>query len=159
LAEERVKEALAPHGVVGVDTMVFIYHLEGDERFGPFTRTLFRSVESGERRAVTSIITLLETLVKPKELGDEEMRDDYYYALTSFPHLKMRPVDEEVAEVAAELRARHGLRTPDALQLATCLVEGASGFITNDEGLRKIEDPRVIIMSDYFLNAGEPPIR
>ena len=146
-----MRRALAPHGVVGVDTMIFIYHLEGNEKFEPFTRTLFRSVEGGERRAVTSTITLLETLVKAKEIGDEEMRDDYYYALTSFPNLKMRPVDVEVAEVGAELRAQHGLRTPDALQLATCLVEGASGFITNDERLRKIEDPEIIIMKDYLF--------
>jgi len=150
LAEERVKEALAPHGVVGVDAMAFIYHLEGNERYGPFTRTLFREVESGVRRAVTSTLTLLETLVKPKEIGDEEMRDDYYYALTSFPNLKMRPVDEEVAEAAAEIRARSGLRTPDALQVATCLVEGASAFITNDERLRKVEGLQIIVMNDYI---------
>ena len=150
MAEERVKEALAPHGVVGVDAMAFIYHLEGNERYGPFTRTLFREVESGMRRAVTSTLTLLETLVKPKEIGDEEMRDDYYYALTSFPNLKMRPVDEEVAEAAAEIRARSGLRTPDALQVATCLVEGASAFITNDERLRKVEGLQIIVMNDYI---------
>jgi hypothetical protein len=62
--EERVRRALAPHGVAGIDTMIFIYHREGDERFEPFTRTLFRSVEGGERRAVTSTMrALLETLV------------------------------------------------------------------------------------------------
>lgn len=144
-----MKEALSPHGVVGVDTMVFIYHLEGNERYGPFTRTLFREVESGVRRAVTSTLTLLETLVKPKVIGDEDMRDDYYYALTSFPNLKLRPVDEEVAETAAEIRARSGLRTPDALQVATCLVEGASAFITNDERLRKVEGLQIIVMEDY----------
>ena len=88
--------------------------------------------------------------MKPKEIGDEEMRDDYYYALTSFPNLKMRPVDEEVAEAAAEVRARSGLRTPDALQVATCLVEGASAFITNDEWLRKVEGLQIIVMNDYI---------
>lgn len=150
MAEERVREALAPHGVVGIDTMAFIYHLEGNERYEPFTRTLFSEVEAGMRRAVTSTLTLLEALVKPKEIGDEEMRDDYYYALTSFPNLKMRPIDEEVAEAAAEVRARSGLRTPDALQVATCLVEGASAFITNDERLRKVEGLQIIVMNDYI---------
>ena len=149
MAEERVKEALAPHRVVGIDAMVFIYHIEGNHRYRPFTHTLFKSVESGERRAVTSTLTLLETLVKPKENKDEEMRDDYYFALTSFPNLTLRPVDEKVAEAAAEIRARSGLRTPDAIQVATCLVEDASAFITNDERLRKIENPQIIIMSDY----------
>lgn len=149
MAEERVREVLAPHRVIGLDTMVFIYHLEGNETYGAFTRTLFREVESGLRRAVTSTLTLLETLVKPKMIGDEEMRDDYYYALTSFPNLKLRQVDEEVAEVAAGIRARSGLRTPDALQVATCLVEGASAFITNDERLRNVEGLQTVVMKDY----------
>jgi predicted nucleic acid-binding protein len=149
VAEEKVRKALAPHDIVGIDTMVFIYHLEGNERYGSFTQMLFRGVELGERRAVTSTLTLLEALVKPKELGDEEMRDDYIFALTSFPNLKMRPIDLEVVEVALEIRARHKIRTPDALQIATCLVEGASVFITNDEKLRKIEELKIIVLDDY----------
>jgi predicted nucleic acid-binding protein len=150
MAEEKVRAALSPHKLVGVDTMAFIYHLEGDIRYEPFTRTLFRSIEEGERHAVTSTITLLETLVKAKTLGDEAMRDDYHYALTSFPNLKLRPVDEEVAEAAATIRATSGLRTPDALQVATCVVEGASAFITNDDRLKKINEPKIIIMNDIL---------
>jgi predicted nucleic acid-binding protein len=150
LAEKRVREALSPHKLVGVDTMTFIYHIEGDERYGLFTKTLFKSIENGERHAVTSTITLLETFVKPKILGDEAMRDDYHYALTSFPNLKLRPVDETVAEAAATIRASHGLRAPDAIQVATCIVEGASAFITNDDRLKKVEEPKIIVMSDYL---------
>ncbi len=150
MAGEKVRDALSPHKLVGIDTMAFLYHLEGDERYGPFTRTLFKSIEEGERHAVTSTITLLETLVKPKTLGDEAMRDDYHYALTSFPNLKLRPVDEEVAEAAATIRAKSGLRTPDAIQLATSIVEGASAFITNDVRLKKINEPKIIVMSDVL---------
>ena len=130
--------------------MAFIYHFEGDERYESFTKILFKSIEEGERHAVTSTITLLETLVKPKMLGDEAMRDDYHYALTSFPNLKLRSVDEEVAEAAATIRAASGLRTPDALQVATCVVEGASAFITNDGRLKKINEPKIIVISDVL---------
>ncbi|MCX6654731.1 MAG: type II toxin-antitoxin system VapC family toxin [Candidatus Bathyarchaeota archaeon] len=150
MAEGKVRNALSPHKLVGVDTMAFIYHLEGDERYEPFTRTLFKSIEEGECHAVTSIITLLEILVKPKMLGDSAMRDDYHYSLTSFPNLKLRPVDEEVAEAAATIRAMSGLRTPDALQVATCVVEGASAFITNDVWLKKINEPKIIVMSEIL---------
>jgi predicted nucleic acid-binding protein len=48
------------------------------------------------------------------------------------------------------MRARRRLWPPDALQMATCLVEGGSAFVTNDERLRSIEDPEIIIMKDYL---------
>jgi predicted nucleic acid-binding protein len=151
LAQEgRIRDALLRHRVLGIDTMAFIYHLEGNEQYGPFTRIMFSVVESGECRGVTSVLTLMEALVRPKEIGDSDMRDDYYFALTTFPNLIIRDVDAEVAERAAELRARRRLRPPDALQMATCLVEGGSAFVTNDERLRSIEDPEIIIMKDYF---------
>jgi len=149
LAQEgRIRDALLRHKNLGIDTMAFIYHLEGNEQYGPFTRILFSAVESGECRGVTSVLTLMEALVRPKEMGDSDMRDDYYFALTTFPNLTIRDVDAEVAERAAELRARR-LRPPDALQVATCLVEGGSAFVTNDERLSGIEEPEITIMKDY----------
>ena len=92
----------------------------------------------------------METLVRPKEIGDRDLRDDYYFALITFPNLTIRDVDAEVAERAAELRARSKLRPPDALQVATCLVERGRAFVTNDERLRSIEEPEIIIMKDYL---------
>lgn len=148
--EGKVRDALLRHRVLGIDTMTFIYHLEGSDRYGPFTRTLFSAVESGDCRGVTSVLTLMEVLVRPKEMGNIDLRDDYYFALTTFPNLTVRDVDVEVAEKAAELMARSRLRPPDALQVATCLVEGGSAFVTNDERLRSIEDPEIIIMKDYL---------
>lgn len=150
MAEKNVRDVLGPHKLVGVDTMTFIYHIEGDKRYEPFTRVLFKSIEDGERHAVTSTITLLEALVKPKMLGDEAMWEDYHYVLTSFPNLKLKAVDEEVAEAAASIRASSGLRTPDALQVATCVVEGASAFVTNDDRLKKIIEPKIIVMSEVL---------
>ncbi len=40
----------------------------------------------------------------------------------NFPHLSVLPVTDEIAERAAFLRAHYGLKTPDALQLATALI-------------------------------------
>ena len=150
MAEDRIKEAIHAHDAIGVDTMAFIYHLEANKKYTPFTHTLFEAIETGACRGVTSTLTLMETLVRPKEIGDTDMRDDYVYALTTFPNLTMRAVDAAVAEAAAELRARHRLRPPDAIQVATCIVEGGTAFVTNDERLKKIENPKIIIMEDYL---------
>lgn len=57
----------------------------------------------------------------------------------------VRPVDEEVALTAAELRARHrSLRLPDALVIATGMVEDAA-VLTCDQRLASV-DPRVQVI-------------
>lgn len=51
---------------------------------------------------------------------------------------------------AAQLRAEHQLRTPDAIHLATAKHAGARGFVTNDKGLRKIagNDFEILLFAD-----------
>jgi predicted nucleic acid-binding protein len=39
---------------------------------------------------------------------------------------------------AASLRARYGLRTPDALQISVALAAGCSAFLTNDARLQRV---------------------
>ncbi len=150
MARGSVEDILKQHTVIGIDTMVFIYHFEGDAKYSQFTKNLFEAVESGKCRGITSTLTLMETLVKPKETRNSQMRDDYFFALTTFPNLTMRALDTQVAETAAELRASLKLRPPDAIQIATSIVEGATVFITNDSGLKKVKGPEVVLMSDYI---------
>ncbi len=40
--------------------------------------------------------------------------------------------------MAARMRALYGLKTPDALQAATAVRSGATAFITNDAGLKRM---------------------
>ena len=49
--------------------------------------------------------------------------------------LTILEVSTSIAEQAAQLRAAHNIRTPDAIQLATAMAVGASYFITNDDGV------------------------
>jgi predicted nucleic acid-binding protein len=57
---------------------------------------------------------------------------DYRDILLRSPGLTALPVAEDIAEEAARLRAVHGLKTPDAIQLAAAKTGGASWFLTND---------------------------
>lgn len=56
-----------------------------------------------------------------------------------------------VAEEAARLRARHNLRTPDAIQLATAIRSGASSFLTNDRHLPKLA-PLNLLLLDQLMS-------
>ena len=66
----------------------------------------------------------------------------------SFPNLSVVPVETTVAEIASDLRAALGVRTPDALHLATALHAGAEAFVSEDRRIRGIEGIRVVSLED-----------
>ncbi len=49
------------------------------------------------------------------------------------------------AEFSSDLRARYGLRSPDAIQVATAVHQRADSFVTNDAGLRRIKEIQVML--------------
>ena len=48
-----------------------------------------------------------------------------------------------VVDRATEIRARFGLKTPDALHVAAALEAGADVFVTGDEGIKRC--PEIIV--------------
>lgn len=132
----------------GVDTMLFVYHFEGNERFGPAAGRLLQAAEDGRCRLVASVLALLEVLVVPKRHGREDLCQRYRDLFESFPNLSLLPVGREVVEIASDLRARHDLRTPDALHLATAIHAGAESFVSEDRRLKGLPGVRVVGMEE-----------
>ena len=143
---KSVKSLLEKHCIIGIDTMAFIYHLEENRRYLPFTNVLFEMVESGAVKGVTSVVTIMEILVRPKQEKNEQAMEEYKFTLQTFPNLKIKPIDFGIAEKAAELRAVYGIKPPNALQIAASLDEGAKAFVTNDEKLKQVEEIEIIVM-------------
>ena len=132
--------------------MVFIYHLQDHPTYASLTQTIFEAWEEGRNSGVTSVITMLEILVKPKKEGNLDAARDYQELLTTYPNLHILDVDLAVACLAADLRAKYAIRTPDALQIAAALHAGASGFITNDEQLKQVAEVSLeIVLLDDLL--------
>lgn len=145
-----ITEILTNYKVVGIDTSPFIYHFQGEAVYSKVTTDLFNAVEKGLIRAVTSVITLLEVLVKPVSEGNVKAAEEYRILLRTFPNLNLRTIDDTVASRAAGLRASYGIRVPDALQLGAAIEEGAKAFVTNDEKLRKVTDIQVLILKSFL---------
>ena len=139
---------------VALDSMVFIYHLAADDRYGPLVSPLFQMWEGGRGSAVASTIAILEILVGPLKAGGDKEAAETVRALSVFPNLEILPVTMEIAERAAEIRARHGLRAPDSVHVATALVSRADLFLTNDRPLERVREIEVLILDD-FLEAGK----
>jgi predicted nucleic acid-binding protein len=135
---DRFRERLASHTVIGLDTAIFIYHLETHPRYRPLTQELLAGIQAGRQTAITSTVTVMELTVRPWHVGRPAVAREYEVLLVHFPHLALADVTRDVARRAAQLRARYRLRPADALQVATALVHGAMAFVTNDRRLRRL---------------------
>jgi predicted nucleic acid-binding protein len=60
-------------------------------------------------------------------------------------------INPDTAILAADLRARYNLRTPDALQIATALQSGCQAFLTNDTTLKRVTELTVLVLSEIEL--------
>lgn len=143
---------LTQHTVIGFDTNLLIYFVQAHPRYGPWCRRLFGRIKSGQNSAVTSAVTLLEVLVEPYRREDHELAQAFYALLSSYSGLRWLPVTLPVADLAAQLRARYRLSTPDAIQIATALDAGATGFIGNDKGWRKVKEIECLVLDDVVAS-------
>lgn len=136
--------------VVGLDTMVFIYHFEENQAYSPLTFSIFESLEKGNFNGITSILTLLEILVKPKKENNLLLTERYKLLFETFPNLQVKEINENIADIASSLRANYNVNTPDAIQIATSLEAKADIFITDDATLKKISEIKVLLLSEML---------
>ena len=148
----RLTERIRSFSVIGLDTAIFIYHFEENPTHIPWTRELLSSIEMGERKGVTSAITLMEIIVKPLTLGQIVVARKYEAMLVNFPNLDIVDLDRDVIRQAARLRAEYRIRPPDALQVSASLLYGADVFITNDGLLKRLQDKLEVIILDDFVD-------
>ena len=140
--------ALAGHRLVALDTSVWIYHFEGSPAYGRAADSLLEAITQGQIGAVASELVLLELLVAPLKKGAQDVADEIELALLHFPNLQLAPVTRAVLVRAAEIRARYGLRTPDAIMVATAVESGATLAVTNDEAWRKVAEIELVLLRD-----------
>lgn len=136
---------IGKYNLVALDSNVFIYHFEKHPEFAKHTYPIFEKLAKDQIKAVTSIISIIETLSFPA--SKKEVKN-LLEAFIKAPNLETKEVDYEVAQKAAELRRTLGIRLPDSIQLATALTSGAKAFITNDQNLKKFKKLPIILLTE-----------
>lgn len=124
--------------------------MERNDKYFSFVDPIFTWLEGTRAQAVTSTITMLELLVQPYRMSDIDRVNKFYALLSTFPHLEWVAPTLNIADIGARIRAEHHLRTPDALQVATALIQHATGFISNDGGFRRVAGLEVIVLDDLI---------
>lgn len=116
--------------------------------YAPVLDPLFRETDAGRRDIVTSALTLLEVLVVPYRSGQVGLAARYEALLTRSRGVRLVEIDRDQLRGAAQLRAVHRLRTPDALQLAAALSHRCAAFVTNDRRLPAIPGLSIVQLAD-----------
>ena len=98
---------------------------------------------------VTSTITLLEVLVHPLRSNNKKLATEYQDILLNSKLMTLE-VSSAIAEQAAELRAAHKIRTPDAIQISAALNAGATHFFTNDIKLPEIPSIKILSIDELI---------
>jgi predicted nucleic acid-binding protein len=118
-----------------LDACIIIYWIEAPD---PFHARLMARLRALRRQApdagfAVSRLSWMECLVKPMRDNDQALMDEYRVFFDA-GQLQVIELSAPVIERATSLRAKHGLRTPDALQAASALeITGDILFLTNDE--------------------------
>ena len=131
-----------------LDASAVIYLVEGAEPFAARTRRALSDLAQREPYAAVALsrLTWMECRVRP-------LREAQTGVLAAFDALFRRPdvvwveLSAQVVELATEIRARTGLKAPDALQAACCLQLGADHlFVTGDAAFRKVAGLKVRVL-------------
>ena len=117
-------------GLIYLDSSLVIYLVERHARWSEQVTRAMASV--GQTRFAISPLVKCECLVAPLKRGDLVLRRAYEEFFGLLIGLDM---PEAVYLQAAELRARFGLRTPDALHLACAQHHRCDALWTNDDRL------------------------
>lgn len=131
---------------IGIDAQAVIYFLEDNKEYADRVERIFIEVAHGRLEAVFSSVGLIEILTGPKKQGRYDLAAEYRDALTHFPNLTIKGINERIIEVASDLRARYNIGTPDAIHVATAIDFGAKKFITNDQNLHKVKDITIEVL-------------
>jgi predicted nucleic acid-binding protein len=136
-----------------LDASALIYAVEGTPAWAEALKQQLRQLamadqaSAGGLQLAISRLSWLECRVGPLRRRDGEAlaRFDAFFL---HPDLEWVELSPAVVEQATLLRAEHNLRTPDALQAASCLQLGANAvMVTGDAGFQRVPTLRLALLT------------
>lgn len=131
-----------------LDASALIYLVEGADPFSSRVRRALADLARSQPPATLALsrLTWLECRVRPLREADEDVLNAYD-GIFRRPDILWVDLNAQVIELATEIRARTRLKTPDALQAASCLQLGAGHlFITGDAAFRRVSGLEVKVL-------------
>jgi uncharacterized protein len=101
------------------------------ERISPYVSSVAVRLSANDAELVASDLTRLECRVKPLKNGDLTLLRDFddYFSHTCDAIISL---SSAIMDLATEIRAQYGFRTPDAMHIAAAVEAKCDVFLTND---------------------------
>jgi predicted nucleic acid-binding protein len=129
-----------------LDASAIIYAVES---VPPFRDTVIARIMQAEGIAggivITSQLSRLECRVKPLREGNAELLAKYDEFFTR-RLIRVADITALIIERATGIRARYGVRTPDAIHLATAVEEQVDLLLTGDAVFARCAEVRVEVL-------------
>ncbi|MFT3879970.1 MAG: type II toxin-antitoxin system VapC family toxin [Gemmatales bacterium] len=146
---------LPTSGKVYCDTSVFIYSIEDHPTYSCLVDPLWDGVLAQKIEVITSELTYMETMVGPIKLNDLALVDEYEEFFNN-DLLIVLTIDRPILFQAARCRAATGLRTPDAIHVATAEKMECDLIFTNDLRLRGKTAIPILTFDELVSTNGTP---
>lgn len=134
-----------------LDTAPLIYYFEEYPSYISKMDRIFDLIGTSRVATFSAVHILTEVMVKPLQTGNHELAQEYRDILVNSDAYTLVPVTLPIAESAAVLRARYNLRTPDALHVATAISTGCDALLTNDAGLKRVQELPILVLDELEL--------
>lgn len=136
---------------VFIDTSPFIYFLERSRNYYSTLKSFFTTALIKQKALFTSVITVEEYCVYPIKRNEIKYITNFNTFLNDL-NIQINPIQYDTVYKAAELRALYpGIKSMDALQLASSFITNCDIFLTNDTQLVQVKEVNVILLSDLDI--------
>ena len=134
---------------VNLDTNVFL-SVKNKEADHEYCEKIINSIEDKLIDGVLSTIVIIEVLVSFYQNSENDEVDRFSGSVVL--NFGVIPVNFEIAQKAAQLRAQHNIKLPDAIISASTIISKSEFFITNDKTLLKKLDLKKITPKEFVKN-------
>lgn len=117
-----------------LDTNVF-FAVKNKEDDAQHCERILDAIDDKEIEGIVSTIVIAETLVG--FYYNKEAKEAEHFLTQVLNSYQVLPVDVEMSEKAAMLRASQEVKLPDAVIIATAIITNADYLITKDDTLKK----------------------
>lgn len=126
-----------------LDTNLYIAFFEGRVDVSEKVEKLILASIEKETFIIASPLIITELLVAPLRENETELSDVYKNLRNYIKNMVFVDFSLKISEIAARLRAKYDLATPDCIHLATAIEGGAKIFYTADKRIKKVNEIKV----------------
>lgn len=130
------------------DTNIFIYMLEGNRELSKPIDILQKGLQAQDFSVHSSELVFTEIL--PPLVRDGKTKIiKLTVSFLSQRIFNISPIDRDISIQAGYLRGSSKMKSPDALHVATALMQKCDIFLTNDKGIKTPKGLERVILSDF----------